>query len=127
MNKRHIIGIGMIWLVIIVGAVSFKSSLTPYVTFAQAQKMKGNVQVRGVLADQPLMMMDGSPGLKFTLVDEKGQEGIIIYKGVRPAGLEQAKSIVAIGKYQGNGFAADKLLVKCPSKYQPMQGSEQNK
>lgn len=127
MNKRHIIGIGLIWLVIIVGAVSFKNSLTPYVTFAQAQKMSGNVQVRGVLAEQPMMMTDGSQGLKFKLVDERGQEGIIVYKGVRPDGLEQAKSIVAIGKYQGNGFAADKLLVKCPSKYQPMEGSGQNK
>lgn len=126
MKKRHIIGIGMIWLIIIVGAASFKNSLTPYVTFAQAQKISGNVQVRGVVVEQP-MTVDGSQGLKFKLVDEQGQEGMIIYKGTRPDGLEQARSVVAIGKYQSSGFVADKLLVKCPSKYQPMQGSGQNK
>ena len=126
MKKRHIIGICMIGLVIILSAVSFKNSLTPYVTFAQAQKISRNVQVRGVLADQPIMM-GNSQGLKFKLVDEQGQEGVIIYKGTRPDGLEQARSVVAIGKYQSSGFVADKLLVKCPSKYQPMQGSGQNK
>ncbi|MGH9361973.1 MAG: cytochrome c maturation protein CcmE, partial [Thermoanaerobaculia bacterium] len=38
----------------------------------------------------------------------------------KPANFEDAISIVAIGRYDqaGGEFAADQLLVKCPSKYQ---------
>lgn len=42
------------------------------------------------------------------------------YHGVKPANFEDAISIVAIGNFDAtrNEFAAGKLLVKCPSKYQ---------
>lgn len=123
MKKRHGIGIGIIALFIIFSAISFKSSLTPYVTFAQAKTMSGSVQVRGVLTSDRVTMTDDGKAVKFKLQDEKGQEALIVYKGTKPDGLEQATSIVAIGKYQNNEFIADKLLVKCPSKYQSAQGS----
>ncbi|MFH2036524.1 MAG: cytochrome c maturation protein CcmE, partial [Candidatus Zixiibacteriota bacterium] len=45
----------------------------------------------------------------------------VIYNGVVPGNFDQATSIVAVGKPGDEGFIADKLLVKCPSKY---QGSE---
>ncbi|MDF2633893.1 MAG: CcmE/CycJ protein [Pelosinus sp.] len=123
MKKRHGIGIGIIALFIIFSVISFKSSLTPYVTFAQAKTMNGSVQVRGVLTSERVIMTDDGKAVKFKLQDEKGQEALIVYKGTKPDGLEQANSIVAIGKYQNNEFIADKLLVKCPSKYQSAQGS----
>ena len=42
------------------------------------------------------------------------------YKGVKPGNFEDAISIVAIGHFDEGAkqFEADKLLVKCPSKYQ---------
>lgn len=123
MKKRHGIGIGIIALFIIFSVISFKSSLTPYVTFAQAKTMSGSVQVRGVLTSERAIMTDDGKAVKFKLQDEKGQEALVVYKGTKPDGLEQATSIVAIGKYQNNEFIADKLLVKCPSKYQSAQGS----
>ncbi|MBP2628490.1 MAG: CcmE/CycJ protein [Firmicutes bacterium] len=127
MKKRHVIGIGIIAIVIIFCAVSLKNSLTPYVTFAQAKTISGSVQVRGVLVSEQMVMTDGGKAVKFKLLDENGQEAIIVYKGTKPDGLEQAASIVAIGKYQNNQFVAEKLLVKCPSKYQSSQGSVNNK
>jgi cytochrome c-type biogenesis protein CcmE len=123
MKKRHGIGIGIIALFITFSVFSFKSSLTPYVTFAQAKTMSGSVQVRGVLTSERVVMADDGKAVRFKLQDEKGQEALIIYKGTKPDGLEQATSIVAIGKYQNDQFIADKLLVKCPSKYQSAQGS----
>lgn len=127
MRQRHVIGIGIIAIVIIFSAVNFQSSLTPYVTFAQAKAISGSVQVRGVLASEQIVMTDGGKVVQFKLLDEKGQEAVIVYKGTKPNGLEQATSIVAIGKYQNNQFIAEKLLVKCPSKYQSAQGSVNNK
>ena len=127
MKRRHGIGIVIIAIFIIFSALSFKSSLTPYVTFAQAKTMNGTVQVRGVLVAEQMTMAENGQGIKFKLRDEKGQEAMIIYKGTKPDGIEQSTSIVAIGKYQQEQFIAEKLLVKCPSKYQPSQGSVNNK
>jgi cytochrome c-type biogenesis protein CcmE len=48
------------------------------------------------------------------------------YHGLKPANFEEAISIVAIGRYDGSEkvFVADKLLVKCPSKYQGIETTE---
>lgn len=124
MKKRHIIGIAIIAVVSIFSAINFKSSFTPYVTFAQAQRSSSSVQVRGILTGRPMVLTDGGKAIKFRLLDEQGQEEIIVYKGGKPDGLEQATSIVAIGKYQNNEFIAEKLLIKCPSKYQSSQRGE---
>jgi cytochrome c-type biogenesis protein CcmE len=42
----------------------------------------------------------------------------VTYRDVKPANFEEAVSIVAIGTYRTGAFHAEKLLVKCPSKYQ---------
>ncbi|MBC8015974.1 MAG: cytochrome c maturation protein CcmE [Sporomusaceae bacterium] len=123
MKRRHGIGIGIIAIFIIFSVMNFQSSLTPYVTFAQAKTMSSSVQVRGVLASEQVVMTDDGQAVKFKLRDEKGQEAMVVYKGAKPDNIEQATSIVAIGKYQNDQFIAEKLLVKCPSKYQSAQGS----
>ncbi len=48
------------------------------------------------------------------------------YKGLKPANFEEAISIVAIGRYDASAseMHADKLLVKCPSKYQGIDKTE---
>ena len=42
----------------------------------------------------------------------------VAYRGVRPGNFKDAISIVAIGPYRDGHIEAEKLLVKCPSKYQ---------
>ena len=123
MKRRHGIGIAVIVIFLIFSVINFQGSLTPYVTFSQAKTMNGSVQVRGVLASEQVVMTDDGQAVKFKLRDEKGQEAVVVYKGIKPDGIEQATSIVAIGKYQNDQFSAEKLLVKCPSKYQSAQGS----
>ena len=48
------------------------------------------------------------------------------YEGLKPANFEEAISIVAIGRYDPDTgeLAANKLLVKCPSKYQGAEVKE---
>jgi len=100
---------------------TFRSNLTPYVSFAEAQKGDRVVQVAGGL-DKPSAHYDESASsLHFTLVDPKtGDKLPVVYHGLRPANFQDAISIVAIGSWDGSGrqFEAQKLLVKCPSKYQ---------
>ena len=118
MKRRHMMG----WLIVLAfvafSFTAFQSSLTPNVSFAQAQKMTGTVQVRGVLAADKIAVLESGKTMQFLLRDEAGEEVPVVYQGAKPEGLEQASSIVAIGKYQSGRFVAEKLLIKCPSKYQ---------
>lgn len=122
MKVRHLVGIGLIGAFFLFSAFSFKESLTPYVTFAEARSNAGIVQVKGVLVADSVTASAGA--VHFILRDENGEEAQVTYHGVRPEGFEQASSIVAIGKVKNGAFTAEKLLVKCPSKYQgTTQGS----
>lgn len=100
---------------------AFKDSMTPYVSFERAREGDRMVQVAGALEKGSSSYVDTQEALFFTLKDPKTSETLRVrYKGVKPANFEDAISIVAIGQFDGQAreFEADKLLVKCPSKYQ---------
>jgi cytochrome c-type biogenesis protein CcmE len=106
----------------------FKDSLTPYVSYAEAQRAQRTVQVAGGLVQGSSAYNEDSGELHFTLVDEETSETLPVrYQGVKPANFEDAVSIVAIGRFDDptGEFDADKLLVKCPSKYQGLEGMEE--
>lgn len=98
---------------------SFLDSVTPYVGIAEAESSKSSVQVKGLLAKSaPAPAMDGDDFV-FTLEDEAdGKTMEVRYHGQKPDQFDQAHHIVAIGRYDGTSFQADKLLIKCPSKYE---------
>jgi cytochrome c-type biogenesis protein CcmE len=107
------------------GLSTFSRSMNPYVSFAEAKESPRTVQVMGALAKGTSRYDAAKNTLLFTLYDEKTKESIpVAYTDVKPANFEDAISIVAIGRYDKGVFAAEKLLVKCPSKY---QGEEMEK
>jgi cytochrome c-type biogenesis protein CcmE len=109
------------------GAYSFKSSLTPYVPFAEARKSRGVVQVAGALVKDSSRFAEEDGTLRFTLQESGGSDILdVAYTGPKPSNFEDAVSIVAIGRFDGEIFAARQLLVKCPSKYQGTQRSDSN-
>ncbi len=118
-----VVGIAMLVAFSGFAFTSFKSSLTPYVSFAEARSAARVVQVAGGLDKGSTRFDDAASRLHFALVDPaSGAKLPVRYDGLRPANFDDAISIVAIGKWDGAGeFEAKKLLVKCPSKY---QGSE---
>ena len=100
---------------------AFKNSMTPYVSFERAREGNRIVQVAGALEKGSSRYVDAQESLLFTLKDPKSSETLKVrYKGLKPANFEDAISIVAIGRFDEGSreFTADKLLVKCPSKYQ---------
>jgi cytochrome c-type biogenesis protein CcmE len=97
---------------------SFKKTMTPYIGFAEARSASGLVQVNGKLADKDYVLKPQEQFLRFNLKDEHGEVMPVEYRGVIPGNFDQAVSVVAIGKYSGDHFEAQQLLVKCPSKYQ---------
>ena len=118
MKLRYVTALVIIFGFVIYGAVSLKTSLTPYVTLAEAKRSPQPVQVMGEL-EKSATRYDTTAGLLyFTLKDKQGELLEVSYKGVRPGNFDQATQIVAVGNYKEKVFQADQLLVKCPSKYQ---------
>ena len=118
MNLKVIVAIVLLAVAAGVGVSSFKRTMTPYIGFAEARTTSGLVQVNGKLADKNYVLKAEEQFLRFKLRDEKGDIMPVEYRGVIPGNFDQAVSVVAIGKFQGDHFEAQQLLVKCPSKYQ---------
>lgn len=126
-KKTWTYGLGVLLLVAFAGfsLASFKDSLTPYVSYEQAKEKERAVQVAGALQEGSSSYDTTSGLLHFTLLDEATGETLPVrYEGIKPANFEEAISIVAIGRYDAASgeLAANKLLVKCPSKYQGIDG-----
>jgi cytochrome c-type biogenesis protein CcmE len=100
------------------GLTAFQKTLTPYLSFDEARKATGVVQVMGSLDKTSDRYDSSKEELAFDIVDARGGHMPVVYKGIRPGNFEDAISIVAIGRYREGRIEAEKLLVKCPSKYQ---------
>jgi cytochrome c-type biogenesis protein CcmE len=118
MNLKAVLALALVIAAVAIGVTSFKKTVTPYISFAEARRSPGLVQVNGVLADKQYVMKETEQFLSFRLRDAQGEVLPIEYHGVSPGNFDQATSIVAIGRYHDGKFTAEQLLVKCPSKYQ---------
>ncbi|WP_019555090.1 cytochrome c maturation protein CcmE domain-containing protein [Propionispira raffinosivorans] len=119
MNKRHVF---ILVLIVLVGGYSmheFSASLNPYITISKVKVSHSTVQVKGHLVkDEASITYDAQRMLHFNLMDEAGELLAVSYAGEKPRDFERATDVVVIGKYENQQFHADKILIKCPSKYQ---------
>lgn len=112
-----VIGLMVIAAALVFGGAAFVRNLTPYLPFAEARTAKGTVQVMGALDKTSVQLVDG--GLRFTLIEKStGARMPIVFGHTKPANFMMAIEITAIGRFEDDAFQAEKLLVKCPSKYQ---------
>lgn len=119
MKKAYWAGAVLVLAFLALGLTTFTKSVTPYVSFDEARASQRTVQVMGALEKGSSRYDTATRTLHFVLVDPASKKSMpVAYRDVKPANFEEAVSIVAIGRMHGDDFAAEKLLVKCPSKYQ---------
>ncbi|MFQ5901367.1 MAG: cytochrome c maturation protein CcmE, partial [Thermodesulfobacteriota bacterium] len=86
----------------------------------------GKVRVNGSIVPGSVIFDSQSLRLDFVLKDTESSDKLkIVYRGAPPDLIEdEGVTLVAEGFYnsQEDIFAADNLLVKCPSKYEKKQG-----
>lgn len=130
MKLSHIIGLIVIVIAITV-IVSTTSEVSTYATFAEATEIAANnrtrkIHVAGELkkdAAGQIMEMSYQPEVDpnhftFKLIDRDKQEKLVVYGNPKPQDFERSEQVVVIGNMQGGEFVAEKILMKCPSKYQ---------
>ena len=110
--------------VIAIGAIAaFKfmaGQMVPYVPFAKAAASAEYVQVLGQI-DRAKGIEHTAGAIRFTLLDNTAKASLRVeYAAEEPLQLEQAEKVVAIGQFDKDKgvFKADKILTKCPSKYE---------
>jgi cytochrome c-type biogenesis protein CcmE len=122
MNKKikTIIAIVVVVIAAVVGLSSLFTGggMISYVSFSEARNADSNVQVMGEIQDTGASYEIESGSFIFYISNDTGDRMKVIYRGTKPGNFDQATSVVCIGQYRDDAFYADKLLVKCPSKYQ---------
>lgn len=116
-NNKILIGMGVA-LCAGIAFYSLRGAITPYVSFAEARSGRASVQIIGKLDTRsPVRHENGA--MLFTIADDRGERMDIAYRGPKPLNFEHAEEAVVMGSYDpaARRFAAEKLLVKCPSKY----------
>ncbi|MFC6996066.1 cytochrome c maturation protein CcmE domain-containing protein [Rufibacter roseus] len=129
MKRIHIIGILVIAVAISI-MMSTASDASVYVPFseAKARAQEGDdtkVHVVGRLkkdAQGHIVGMKYDPVLdpnyfSFVLVDTNRVEQTVVYYNPKPQDFDRSEQVVITGSMQKEIFVADKILLKCPSKY----------
>lgn len=56
--------------------------------------------------------------LAFDVTSESGQRLHVVFKGPKPDQMRDGAEAIVEGKYDGESFTAQSLLLKCPSRYE---------
>jgi cytochrome c-type biogenesis protein CcmE len=80
------------------------------------------LQLHGYVVDKSIMVNDQTLEYRFAL-QNNGQTVTTAYHGVVPDTFKGGAEVVVTGRLDGNGFHADSMTAKCPSKYDPKVGN----
>lgn len=103
-------------------SVAFIANATTYVTVSEARKSGAtNVYLKGTLVKDSIVTDLKSGIITFQLKDKDGEVATVVYSGSPPQDMELATEVAAQGAMKGENFYSEKLLIKCPSKYEGAQ------
>lgn len=103
------------------------SNASPYVTAAQARTMRGdNLHVSGDLIKGSVQVDVPNQLTRFVMRDKDGTELEVLHKGLPPSNMGEATEIVVVGGMSNGVFASNKLITKCPSRYEQEKKKNQS-
>jgi len=128
MKKSSIIGIAVIGIAIAI-IISTAGDASSYVTFGEAYEMASNgsknkIHVVGELKKDTEGHVVGinpsadKTSVSFLMVDDNGKEQTVFLNDPLPKDLIRSEKVVVVGAFKNDMFVADKVLLKCPSKYE---------
>ncbi|MEP1094984.1 MAG: cytochrome c maturation protein CcmE [Cyclobacteriaceae bacterium] len=128
MKTKYIASIVVIAIAIVI-IMTMAGDASSYVTFGEAKELSANgfkksIHVVGELprsSGGEIVGIEESPdklSFKFQMVDENGFTQQVFHANPIPTDFAKSEQVVIIGAYNGENFIAEKILLKCPSKYQ---------
>ena len=120
MKKSHIVAIALIAVAVAAILSTFLDSST-YASFTEAMETpEKEFHVAGTLNLKKEMVYKPETNANlftFYLIDREGKEVKVMFNGSKPQDFERSESVVITGKMKNDAFLANKILMKCPSKY----------
>lgn len=123
-NKKLLLGGAIVAVFVGFLLTSGFSSSYGYATPAElesGEKEGELVSVMGNVTSGSVEHYPTNKTLTFTL-EKNGASIPVVYEGTVPANFGQGIQVVAKGTYDGEVMRAEKLIVKCPSKYEDGSG-----
>jgi cytochrome c-type biogenesis protein CcmE len=125
-NKRvkFIIGGAVIALAVIYLIFTATQSTAAYFLTVEELYGKGtaiygrNVRVSGKVVGDTVDFNSRDLILRFQIVDESGETLPVVFNGPKPDQMRHDAEAIIEGKFDGNEFTAQELLLKCPSRYE---------
>lgn len=117
-DKQRIILGSVVIVFVIALAFSLQSNITPYKSVSQVVQREevNNVQVNGTIVENSTKYFQNNNTRIFGLTDGKN-EITVVHTGII-SNYQEGIPAVAIGDYSHGTLKADKVLLKCPSKYE---------
>jgi len=100
-------------------SVAFVVNASPYVDVEQALTNGGDgLHLLGTIQKPTVHTDPIHREISFDVVDAKGITMHVDYHGEPISNINEADKVVAVGSVKNREFVANKLLIKCPSKYE---------
>ncbi|MHB8636473.1 MAG: cytochrome c maturation protein CcmE domain-containing protein [Fimbriimonadaceae bacterium] len=114
-----LVSIGVSLAAMLAIGVTFVVNASPYVDVDQALVSGGDgLHLLGTIQKPTVHSDPIQREISFDLVDAKGKTMHVDYHGEAISNINEADKVVAVGSVKNREFVANKLLIKCPSKYQ---------
>jgi cytochrome c-type biogenesis protein CcmE len=93
--------------------------LTVSELYAKGEAMQNRtVRVAGAVDAETITFDNRDLILTFDVLDEDGERMAVVFNGPKPDQMREGAEAIVEGKYDGNVFTAQTLLLKCPSRYE---------
>ena len=118
MKTSHIVLLIALAIFAVTLGVNYSSEVSIYTDFATAKASGEQVHIVGSWVNRDQSNYDPQRDLfTFYLQDTLKVVEKVSFFDPKPINFETAEKVVVIGGYQGQEFVADKIVMKCPSKY----------
>jgi len=119
MKKVHIILLVVVAIAVGILISTYSNSST-YANFAKAKMEGETTHVISHLDRSKEMVYNpflDANHFSFYARDQNGMECKVIFDGTKPQDFERSEQLVLTGRMENEVFHAEKILMKCPSKY----------
>ena len=97
--------------------ISLSKNASSYASFAKAKDTGRTIHVAGEWVQRDQIVEEPNK-FQFYVQDSLQNVEWVTYFDPKPSNFEQAEKVVLIGRYHDEGFVADEIVTKCPSKYE---------
>jgi len=99
--------------------INFSQATSLYTGFSEAKETGQQVHIVGKWINRDQASYDPQRDIfQFFMQDTLNNVELVRYHDPKPTNFEQAEKVVVIGGYEGGAFVAEKIVMKCPSKYE---------